>query len=93
MYVAVPYNEYVSLIANQMLVDMLQRDGVDNWTWYGESYNEVAQEWCAMAGIGCKEEYDGFNTISQAMLAKAAELGNLILLEDGDVENRQNLDN
>lgn len=42
MNVVIPYDEYIDLIACQMCCDMLDRDGVDNWEWYGESYDEVA---------------------------------------------------
>lgn len=44
MNVVIPYDEYIDLIACRMYCDMLDRDGVDNWEWYGESYHEVAQD-------------------------------------------------
>ena len=39
MNVVIPYDEYIDLIACRMYCDMLDRDGVDNWEWYGESLN------------------------------------------------------
>ena len=47
MNVVIPYDEYIDLIACQMCCDMLDRDGVDNWEWYGEAvhmYNEWREE-------------------------------------------------
>lgn len=78
MYVAVPYEEYVNLIACQMQYDMLHRDGVDNWEWYGASYDEVAQDWCADADVPYSyDEYDSFKDVAKAIVAKAIELGNI----------------
>ena len=36
---------------------MLERDGVDNWTWYGESYNEVVANYLK-CDIGKAKEYN-----------------------------------
>lgn len=90
MYVAVPYKEYVDLIACQMQCDMMQRDGVDNWEWYGASYDVVAQEWCVDAGVVYNpDDYYGFAEVADAIVAKAVELGNIILLENGDDEGNE----
>lgn len=90
MYVAVPYEEYVKLIGCEMQCDMLQRDGVDNWEWYGESYDEVARDWCADVGVPYNSnDYYGFNEVAEAVIAKAVELGNIILLEDGGDEGNE----
>jgi len=90
MYVAVPYEEYVNLIACEMQCDMLQRDGADNWEWYGESYDEVAQSWCADVGVPYNpNDYYGFSEVAEAIVAKAIELGNIILLEDGGDEGNE----
>lgn len=82
MYVAVPYDEYIDLIACQMQCDMLNRDGVDNWSWYGE--------WCVDAGV--PYNYDGyysFKDVAKAIVAKAIELGNIAVIEEGDDEGNE----
>ena len=36
--------ELVDLIATYYKMMMLERDGVDNWTWYGESRKDILKE-------------------------------------------------
>lgn len=36
--------ELIDLIANYYEMMMLQRDGVDNWSWYGESRKDILKE-------------------------------------------------
>lgn len=90
MYVAVPYEEYVRLIGCEMQCDMLQRDGVDNWSWYGASYDKVAQDWCVDAGVPYNhDDYYGFSEVAEAIVAKAIELGNITVIEEGDDERNE----
>jgi hypothetical protein len=50
--VTIPLVDYLSLLDDSLLLEMLQNNGVDNWEGYGEAYKEYA---------GTKEiiEYDG----------------------------------
>lgn len=85
MNVVIPYDEYIDLIACRMYCDMLDRDGVDNWEWYGESYYEVAQDWCIDAGVPYShDDYHNFDDVAEAIVAKAIELGNIAVIEEGD---------
>lgn len=43
-YIAVPANELIDLIADQMRLIALDAGGVDNWQWYGESIRNYLQE-------------------------------------------------
>ena len=90
MNVVIPYDEYIDLIACQMYCDMLDRDGVDNWEWYGESYDEVAQDWCIDAGVPYNhDDYHSFDDVAEAIVAKAIELGNIAVIEEGDDEENE----
>lgn len=90
MNVVIPYDEYIDLIACQMRCDMLDRDGVDNWKWYGESYDEVAQDWCIDAGVPYNhDDYYNFDDVAEAIVAKAIELGNITVIEEGDDEGNE----
>lgn len=90
MYVVVPYEEYVKLIGCEMQCDMLQRDGVDNWEWYGASHDEVARDWCVDAGVSYNyDDYYSFEDVAEAIVAKAVELGNITIIEEGDNEGNE----
>lgn len=39
-YIAMPANEYISLLADSMKLCALESGGVDNWNWYGESIQD-----------------------------------------------------
>lgn len=43
-YLVEEEEELVDLIANYYEMMMLQRDGVDNWPWYGESRKDILKE-------------------------------------------------
>lgn len=43
-YYMVEENELIELLANAYEKIMLERDGVDNWTWYGEGRKDVIKE-------------------------------------------------
>lgn len=43
-YYLVKEDELINLLANLYKMDALDRDGVDNWIWYGESFQEVINE-------------------------------------------------
>lgn len=43
-YYLVKEEELIELLANSYKMEALERDGVDNWTWYGESFSEVINE-------------------------------------------------
>ena len=90
MNVVIPYDEYIDLIVCQMRCDMLDRDGVDNWEQYGESYDEVAQDWCIDAGVPYNhDDYHSFDDVAEAIVAKAIELGNIAVIEEGDDEGNE----
>lgn len=36
--------ELFRLLVDHFEMEMLRRDGVDNWSWYGESYQEVVED-------------------------------------------------
>ena len=90
MNVVISYDEYIDLIACRMYCDMLDRDGVDNWEWYGESYDEVAQDWCIEAGVPSNhDDYYNFDDVAEAIVAKAIELSNIAVIEEGDDEGNE----
>lgn len=90
MNVVIPYKEYIDLITCQMQCDMLNRDGVDNWEWYGESYDEVAQDWCADANVSYNyDDYDSFKDVAEAIVTKAIELGNITVIEERSDERNE----
>lgn len=86
-WVAVPYNEYRSLLAADMLVSMLERDGVGNWGGYGVSFDDVVNDWLHAAGVSdTADNFYTFTDVVDKLLQKAEEDGTLILLEMGDDE-------
>ena len=89
-WVAVPYNEYRGLLAADMLVSMLERDGVDNWEGYGVSFNTVVSDWLCAAGVSdTADDFYTFTDVIDRLLQKAEEDGTLILLETGDDEGNE----
>lgn len=89
-WVAVPYNEYRGLLAADMLVSMLERDGVDNWKGYGVSFNDIVTDWLCAAGVSdTADDFYTFTDVVDRLLQKAEEDGTLILLEMGDDEGNE----
>ena len=39
-------NELIHLLECEMYMSMCERDGVDNWEWYGESRQAVIEDYC-----------------------------------------------
>ena len=71
-------------------LEALEVAGVDNWEWYGESYDEVAQDWCIDAGVPYNhDDYYNFDDVAKAIVAKAIELGNITVIEEGDDEGNE----
>lgn len=63
-YYLVPEHELVELIKSQMRDEMCCRDGVDSWEWYGESHDEVAEDFSP-------PDYDGaleFDDVASALV-------------------------
>lgn len=44
-YYKISESELIKLLATSIEMDALEFDGVDNWSWYGESFNEIVQEY------------------------------------------------
>lgn len=44
-YYLVSENDLIDLLETNIWRRMLKRDGVDNWTWYGESYRNIIKEY------------------------------------------------
>lgn len=44
-YYLVSENDLIDLLETNIWRRMLERDGVDNWTWYGESYRNIIKEY------------------------------------------------
>lgn len=89
-WVAIPYNEYRGLLAADMLVSMLEQDGVDNWVGYGVSFEAVANDWLRAAGVSdTADDFYTFTDVVDRLLQKAEKDGTLILLEMGDDEGNE----
>ena len=43
-YYVVPEKVLANLLVSEMMCEMNERDGVDNWGWYGSSYEEIVRE-------------------------------------------------
>lgn len=56
-YYRISESELLELLESALKLEMLERDGVDNWTWYGESYNEVVANYLK-CDIGKAKEYN-----------------------------------
>ena len=55
----VPESKLINLLICEMECEMNARDGVDNWSWYGNSYNDVVKEfWPGVEFPGEDEEGD-----------------------------------
>lgn len=44
-YYLVSENDLIDLLETSIWRQMLERDGVDNWTWYGESRKDIIREY------------------------------------------------
>lgn len=44
-YYKISESELIELIATSIKMDALNRDGVDNWTWYGEGFQDMIKEY------------------------------------------------
>ena len=53
--------ELVDLIATYYKMEMLERDGVDNWEWYGESCKNILKERFPDATEGDLEDMDFYD--------------------------------
>lgn len=62
--------ELMELLACQMECSMNERDGVDNWSWYGASREEVIKDYWPNDEL--PEEYLSFYDVAAAMLEAGA---------------------
>lgn len=67
--------ELVDLIATYYKMIMLERDGVDNWTWYGESRKDIIKERFPDATEGDLEDMDFYD-------CARADLENYVLAKE-----------
>lgn len=67
--------ELVDLIATYYKMIMLERDGVDNWTWYGESRKDIIKERFSDATEGDLEDMDFYD-------CARADLENYVLAKE-----------
>lgn len=44
-YYKISENELIELLATSIKMDALDRDGVDNWSWYGEGFQDMIKEY------------------------------------------------
>ena len=44
-YYKISENELIELLATSIKMDALDRDGVDNWIWYGEGFQDMIKEY------------------------------------------------
>lgn len=44
-YYKISEKELIELLATSIKMDALDRDGVDNWMWYGEGFNDMIKEY------------------------------------------------
>lgn len=44
-YYKISESDLNGLLVDSLELCMLNRDGVDNWTWYGESYRNIIKEY------------------------------------------------
>lgn len=42
--ITITKEEYISLLKQEVRLNMLENGGVDNWEWYGESLNPEGEE-------------------------------------------------
>ena len=65
-------NKLKELIENSLILEMLEKDGVDNWFWYGKSYPDIIKKYFPNDGFFnrhdlydcvCKEIKDNYKEI------------------------------
>ena len=59
-YYRISESQLAELLEAALTLEMLERDGVDTWSWYGESRNEVIANYLE-CDIGKAEEYDFYD--------------------------------
>ena len=62
-YYKISEDDLKDFLVDSLELDMLNRDGVDNWTWYGESYRKLIKEYIPDA-----DEDTGFFDIATLLL-------------------------
>lgn len=69
-YYKISEDNLKGLLIDSLELDMLNMDGVDNWTWYGASYRELIKEYIPDA-----DEDTDFSDVA-ALLLKEYEVIN-----------------
>ena len=67
-YYRVSESELKELLTDSLRLSALDRDGVDNWEWYGEGFRNVIREYVTEYGLNAEDEDMDFRDIAQAML-------------------------
>lgn len=50
--------DLIELLSNSLKLEALERDGVDNWSWYGEGFREFLKEIAEENSVTIDEDSD-----------------------------------
>lgn len=50
--------DLIELLSNSLRLEALERDGVDNWSWYGEGFREFLKEIAEENNVILEEDSD-----------------------------------
>ena len=50
--------DLIELLSNSLRLEALERDGVDNWTWYGDGFRDFLKEIAEENGVTLEEDSD-----------------------------------
>ena len=72
-YYKISEGELLELLATSIKMDMLNRDGVDNWMWYEEGFNDMIKEYFPEA---TEEEMENlsFSNCAKTLLENYSEV-------------------
>ena len=57
-YLAIEKDELVDLLSAANKLFALECGGVDNWSWYGESFGDYLRDWAAEYDLDPDEDWD-----------------------------------
>lgn len=84
IYVKVPYNVLLSLVASDIRLDALDRAGVENWSMYGCNFSELTQAYIEECRdmFELEKRYYSFNEVADIFIQKCDIIGLFEIIEE-----------
>ena len=71
MQYLVEEKDLIELLSDSLRLEALERDGVDNWSWYGEGFRDFLKEIAEENGVTLEEDSDfSFQDAAQLIIKR-----------------------